>query len=193
MTYTIQELRDKNLIIMECRSGSHAYGTSTPESDVDIRGVFVQPLEDILKGGFVEQVSDEKNDVTFYELGRFVELLIGNNPNISELISIPEDCIIFKHPQFKKLEDLKPQILTKKVRWTFAGYAIDQIKKARGLNKKMNWEEDEMVRKTVLDFCYVLVGGKKILFENWLKKYNKINNTLLTQENFGLSNLEKAE
>jgi len=46
MTYTIKELRDKNLIIFETIAGSHAYGTATPESDRDIRGVFVQPLED---------------------------------------------------------------------------------------------------------------------------------------------------
>ena len=169
MNYTIQDLRDKNLIIFETIAGSHAYGTSTPESDVDIRGVFVQPLEDVLKYGFVEQVSDETNDVTFYELGRFIDLLIANNPNIIELLASPEDCIKFVHPLFEKLQNHKNKFLTKKVRWTFAGYAIDQIQKARGLNKKMNWEEQEMVRKTVLDFCYVLMDGKSKPVKEWLK------------------------
>lgn len=60
MTYTIKEIRDKKLIIFETVAGSHAYGTATPESDKDIRGVFVQPLEDVLKYGFTDQVSDEK-------------------------------------------------------------------------------------------------------------------------------------
>jgi predicted nucleotidyltransferase len=49
MTYTIEELRDKKLIIFETITGSHAYGTMLPESDKDVRGVFVQPLLDILK------------------------------------------------------------------------------------------------------------------------------------------------
>ena len=75
MTYTIQDLRDRNLILFESISGSHAYGTATPDSDTDIRGVFYQPLYDALKYGWVDQVSDEKNDVTFYELGRFMHLL----------------------------------------------------------------------------------------------------------------------
>ena len=188
MTYTIEELRSKGMIIMEARMGSHAYGTSTPESDVDIRGVFVQPLGDILKYGFVDQISDKTNDVTFYELGRFVDLVIGNNPNIIEMLAVPDDCLILRHPQFKRLENLKPQILTKKVRWTFAGYAIDQIQKARGYNKKMNWEATEMTRKTVLDFCYMLHGNGSMLFNDWMELTRPSRKT--TQKNYGLSAID---
>lgn len=169
MTYTIQELRDNKLIIFEAIMGSQAYGTNTPQSDTDIRGVFVQPLADALKYGYVEQVSDETNDTTFYELGRFIQLLIGNNPNILELLAAPEDCVIYRDDMFKLLENAKNAFLTKRVRWTFAGYAIDQIQKARGFNKKMNWEKEEMVRKTVLDFCYVLMDGKTKPVKEWLK------------------------
>ena len=39
----ISELRDRNLIVLECISGSKAYGLDTPESDTDIKGVFVLP------------------------------------------------------------------------------------------------------------------------------------------------------
>ena len=145
MTYTIQQLRDKNLIIFETVAGSHAYGTATPESDLDIRGVFVQPLEDALKYGFVEQVSDEKNDITFYELGRFMQLMSANNPNILELLAMPEDCVLHCDPMFRDLMDMRESFLTKRVKYTFAGYAIEQIRKARGYNKKMNWEEKEML------------------------------------------------
>lgn len=206
-SYTIQELRDRNLIIFEAVSGSNAYGTNTPESDTDIRGVFVQPLQDILQYGFVEQVSDEKNDITFYELGRFTDLLIGNNPNILELIAMPEDCIIYKDPYFEmfKIENF----LTKRVRWTFAGYAEEQIKKARGYNKKINWEENQMVRKTVLDFCYVLdysqglKNGGLIPFNDWLPKGYEIHSNItgqnthenlnVTQKDFGLSSVDHAK
>jgi len=189
MTYTIQELREKNLIIFETVAGSHAYGTSTPESDRDIRGVFVQPLSDALKYGFVEQVSDETNDVTFYELGRFVDLVIGNNPNILEMLAMPKDCEIYCHPVFKMLINNVDKFLTKRVRWTFAGYAIDQIKKARGYNKKMNWEEEEMVRKTVLDFCYVIIKGRSKAFKEWLATPDWDG---YTQEDFGLALVDHA-
>lgn len=194
MTYTIQELRDKNLIIFESISGSHAYGTSTPESDTDIRGVFVQPLSDVLKYGFVDQVSDEKNDVTFYELGRFMHLLAGNNPNIIELLAVPDDCVIYKHPLWIVLEYNKTDFLSKKVRWTFAGYAIDQIEKARGYNKKMNWEESQMTRKTVLDFCYVLKDAGSMPVKRWLEteapKKLWLKTREYSQKNFGLSAID---
>jgi hypothetical protein len=191
MTYTIEELRDKNLIIFETITGSHAYGTMTPESDKDIRGVFVQPLFDILKHGFVDQVSDQKNDIIFYELGRFIKLLIDNNPNILELLNSPEDCVIYRDPIFKSLELSKDKFLTKRVRFTFAGYAIDQIQKARGYNKKMNWEEAEMKRKTVLDFCYILVGNGSMPFKIWLSK-TMAGQFGETQENFGLAAIDHA-
>ncbi|MEO1033847.1 MAG: hypothetical protein AAFX55_20870 [Bacteroidota bacterium] len=56
---------------------------------------------------------------------------------------------------------------------TFANYAFTQIKKARGLNKKIvNPMEKE--RRSVEDFCLVLVGKKSMplkqfLYENGLK------------------------
>jgi len=178
---------------MESVAGSNAYGTNTPESDRDIRGVFIQPLNDILKYGFVEQVSDEKNDVTFYELGRFMHLIAGNNPNILELLAAPEDCIIYKDPLFEMIEKCKEDFLSKKVRWTFAGYAIEQIRKARGYNKKMNWEEKEMTRKTVLDFCYILEKGGSIPFKKFLEEINIHYPGGFTQKDFGLAAIDHAQ
>lgn len=43
---TINDLRTKGLIILECISGSKAYGLDTPTSDTDIKGVFILPKED---------------------------------------------------------------------------------------------------------------------------------------------------
>lgn len=152
---TIQDLRDRNLILFECISGSRAYGTDLPTSDTDIRGVFVLPQADLYGLTYVEQVNDSKNDVIFYELRRFVELLSKNNPNILELLCAPIDCVLQKHPLF---DQLKPtDFLSKLCKDTFAGYAVSQIKKARGLNKKiLNPLPRE--RKSLLNFCYVLDG-----------------------------------
>jgi uncharacterized protein len=197
MNYTIDQLREKHLIVFEAISGSHAYGTSTPDSDKDIRGVFIQPLQDVLKYGFVEQVADEKNDIIFYEVGRFVHLLIQSNPNILELLNVPDDCLIYCHSEFKRLFiDNKHFFITKKVRNTFAGYAINQIQKARGYNKKMNWEEQEMKRKTVLDFCYVLdlETAKSVVFNEWLEGFRKeiYKGEDLSYKNFGLSSIDHS-
>jgi len=94
----IKDLKDQNLIILECISGSKAYGLDTPQSDTDIRGVFILPQERIYGLNYVEQVADKKNDIVYYELGRFIHLLVKNNPNILELLATPEDKILTKHP-----------------------------------------------------------------------------------------------
>lgn len=177
---TIQDLRDNNLILLECISGSRAYGLELPTSDTDIKGVFILPKERFYGLEYISQVNDENNDVVFYELKKFFELLSKNNPNILELLNTPKDKIIFEHPLFKSIE---PSLfLSKKCKDSFAGYAMTQIKKARGLNKKIiNPIEKE--KKTILNFCYVLDGQGSVPFLNWLEKRN------LKQELCGLVNI----
>lgn len=158
---TIEYLRENGLIIFEATSGSHAYGTNNENSDVDIRGVFVAPQEMMYGLGYVDQVGDKTNDVVFYELGRFLKLLYDNNPNILELLNVPEDCIIYKSPLFDIILEHKDEFITKKCGMSFGGYAASQIKKAQGLNKKQNWEKDKVTRKNPFDFCYVLGYKRK--------------------------------
>lgn len=201
MSYTIKDLKEKNLIIFEAVMGSHAYGTNLPESDTDIRGIFIQPVDDILGFKKIDQVADETNDIIYYEIGRFLDLLRSNNPNILELLNVPGDCINVCHPIMNLIFEKKNKFITKKCRWSFGGYAVEQIKKARGLNKKMNWEENEMVRKSVLDFCYILKDGGSVAFKKWLKSpealdyrdYSKLTGgkrVYYKQEDFGLAAID---
>ena len=165
---TIKELKEKGLILFETVSGSRAYGTSLPTSDTDIRGVFIMPEDQVLGKGYVEQVSDNKNDIIYYEVGRFLDLLNTNNPNILELLNAPEDCIQYKHPLFDKILEHKDKFITKMCRNSFGGYAVQQIKKARGLNKKIV-NPIEVKRKNPIDFCYVIDGHNSQSLTDWLK------------------------
>jgi len=191
--YTIQYLKDEDLIIFEAIMGSHAYGTSLPTSDTDLRGVFVQPLEDILKHGYVEQVADDLNDIVYYELSRFLALVRTNNPTVLELLFAPEDCVQHDSTEWGSISYHASKFLTKTCRYSFAGYAIDQIKKAKGYNKKMNWEESQMTRKNVLDFCYVLQEGGSITLNEYFNRYYQ-SGTLDTidQRDFGLAKVDHA-
>ena len=147
--------------------GSHAYGTNIPTSDTDYSGVFVQNLDSILGISYVDQINDDKNDIVIYELRRFLELLAKNNPTVLELLNTPEDCVIYKHPLFDKILENKDNLLTKICANSFGGYAKEQISKAKGQNKKQNWEKDKVTRKDVLDFCYVIEGEKSIPWKVW--------------------------
>lgn len=162
---TIQDLKDNNLILLECLSGSRAYGLATPSSDTDIKGVFLLPKADFYAGNYIPQVSNASNDIVYYELGRFMELLAVNNPNILELLNTPKAAIRYKHPY---LEAIDPSIvLSKQCQQSFGKFALSQIKKARGLKKKIvNPMEKE--RKSVLAFCYVNYDHGSINIERFL-------------------------
>ncbi len=179
-------IKNHNLIIFDAVSGSHAYGTATPSSDLDIRGVFILPKEEVFGLGYIEQVNDQKNDIVYYEVRRFLELVASNNPNILELLNTPEDCIRYKHPVFDLILENREKFITKQCRNSFAGYARQQINKAEGMNKMQNWESKRVTRKTPLDFCYVIDGYKTRALKTVLREKG------WKQENCGLSAINHA-
>ena len=163
---TYDYLVENGLILFETIVGSQAYGTQTPTSDEDHKFVYILPMENILGTGYVEQLNVTK-DITGWEIKRFLELMGSNNPTVLELLNSPEDCIVHKHPLFDLILEHKEDFITKICKDSFGGYARQQIKKAKGLNKKQNWEKDKVVRKDLLDFCYVLNGEKSIPWRTW--------------------------
>ncbi len=113
-------------------AGSHLYGTATDNSDVDERGVFLAPERYWL--GFldrVEQVEDKKQDKVFYELRKFLKLTLDCNPNMVELLFVPEDRWLHSTPEWRHLLENRDAFLSKKARYTFSGYAHSQLKRLR--------------------------------------------------------------
>jgi hypothetical protein len=74
----------------------------------------------------------------------------SNNPTVLELLNTPEECILYKHPVFDMILNDRDNFLSKKCANSFGGYARQQIGKAKGQNKKQNWEKDKVTRKDVL-------------------------------------------
>lgn len=177
---TIEQIKNNGWLIFETIVGSKAYGLDTVTSDTDIRGVFVLPKDMFYSLEYVPQVSNETNDIVYYELKRFIELLSKNNPNIMELLNVPEQCVLYRHEIMAKVK--QEDFLSKLCEQSFANYAYTQIKKAYGLEKKIvNPVEEE--RKSVLDFCYVYVEGQAIALVRFLgDNYYK-------QEEMGLASL----
>jgi hypothetical protein len=162
--------------------GSHSYGTNVEGSDIDYKGVYIQTPRDILYEGYQPQIEIGK-DETYYELGRFLALCDTANPTVLELLYTPEDCVVYKHPLFDLVLEERQKFLTKKCRLSFGGYAIEQIRKARGLNKKMNWEKEKIERKDILDFCFVHEGCGSTPVKEFLEVRG------IQQEDVGLSRL----
>lgn len=153
---TLDELRValRNRMIFECISGSHAYGTNRPGSDRDIRGIYVQPPASLVSMAEIPvQVQDERNDVVFYSLRRFLELALNANPNIIELLYTPDDCILSQRPCFEILRDRRHGFLSKRAYDSHVRYAQAQIRKARGQNKWVNNPQPVEPPKAQ-DFCW---------------------------------------
>ena len=163
---THEFLVENGLILFETIVGSQAYGTQTPTSDIDKKFVYILPQDYILGTGYVEQINVNK-DYVGWEIRRFLELMGSNNPTVLELLNSPEDCIVSKHPLFDMIIEHKDDFITKICKDSFGGYARQQIKKAKGLDKKQNWEKDKVTRKDVLDFVYVIEGQKSIPWKVW--------------------------
>jgi len=122
----------QNNTIHQIIAGSHLYGTSRPDSDVDIRGVCLAPKETLIGLSNFEQFQKDEPDLVIYELRRFCHLALNANPNILDILFAPEEVwqvfdsrwmIIYKHRQ---------AFLSQKVRHTFSGYAISQLKRICG-------------------------------------------------------------
>ena len=181
---TIDDVRNMNLVAYEYVRGSMLYGTNVEGSDEDHGGVYIAPIDNVLgfDSYYDAQVSDEKHDNTYYEIKRWLELLCQSNPNALESLFVPENKIIGDiHPAIKLIRDNANLFLTKQCFKSFYGYASEQIKRARGLNKKMVNPVHE--KKGVLDFCYVPHCQGSICITDWLKRYG------LKQEYCGLVNI----
>lgn len=117
-------------------SGSHAYGTARPDSDRDVRGVFVAPLEQAFRlysgeGEMgVQEVRAPEGDEVLYELRKFMKLATDCNPNILEAFWI-ERGIEVETPPWRKLRAHRHLFLSRKARHTFTGYAFAQLKRLR--------------------------------------------------------------
>jgi hypothetical protein len=173
--------RQKELILLDCISGSTAYNLNVPGSDVDKKGIFIMPQKQLYGFEHQEQIANNSNDEVYFEIARFLELLVKNNPNILELLSTPKQYVLFRHPL---IDLIKPEdFLSKLCLDTFAGYAQTQIKKARGLNKKIN-KPHNAEHKSIMDFCFVIYKNGSVPLNEWLKERG------FKQEECGLVNLD---
>ena len=83
---------------------------------------------------------------------------------------MPEDMITFRSGLWDRYfpQDTVEKFITTKLKHTYTGYAFSQIKKAKGLKKKINFDKNKVVRKDVLDFSYVMLEREESVgFKKW--------------------------
>jgi predicted nucleotidyltransferase len=120
--------------VLLVRHGSHAYGTSTPTSDEDFKGVAIPPKEYFF--GSVKRFEQAElkapdPDAVIYDIRKFFNLAADCNPNIIEVLHTdPSDHFIVT-PLGREILDHKDAFLSKKIKHTFLGYSVAQLKRIK--------------------------------------------------------------
>ena len=155
---TIEEARERGLIAYKYKRGSHSQNLNGPDSDEDFGGVYFAPYDLILGlgDGYEEEISDEKHDETYWEFGKWMSLIAKGNPSALESLFVPKEMILRMDREIRSVMKHRDEFISKEVVKALAGYAFNQIKKARGLGKKIVNPVTE--RKDVLDFCHTFKG-----------------------------------
>jgi len=127
-------------LIVSHMSGSHAYGMNTPTSDVDVRGIFCAPRKCICTpfNNINEQTIPSMEDAKVYEVSRFIQMYTDANPNILETLWVDEEDILTGSEAYTLLRNHRQQLLSKKVAFTYSGYALSQLKRVKGHKKWIN-------------------------------------------------------
>jgi len=115
-------------VIYRCVVGSHAYGLAEPESDRDVRGIFLPPAElHWSLRGVPEQLENKKTDECYWELAKFLRLALKANPNILECLYTP--LVETVTPLAQELLDMREAFLSRLVYQTYNGYVMAQFRR----------------------------------------------------------------
>lgn len=128
--------RLENTILLTL-GGSHAYGMSTPTSDLDIRGIALNSRSDILLGTDFEQVDNKSTDTTIYSFNKMIELLSKSNPNTIEQLGCLPEHYLYLSGVGKELLDNRKMFLSKVCIYSFAGYATAQLRRLENKSARL--------------------------------------------------------
>ena len=159
----LQDLKNRNLIhppdwlISNCQyltaMGSVAYGTETDSSDKDFYGWTIPSKQLVFPylDGEIPGFGKQKNrfeqyqqhhikynhidyDVTIYNIVKYFDLLMANNPNILDSIFVPQNCIVHITRIGQIVRENRKIFLHKGCWFKLKGYAFSQLHKAKGKN-----------------------------------------------------------
>lgn len=157
--------------LLRTLKGSRVYGTEVATSDHDYFSLFKYPVDTYLGLDFNKQINTSDDDVSM-EIGRYLQLLIKGSPVQIETLFTPYKYFVAKNPILDVLFDNKSMFLTKKLKNSYTGFIHSQLSKAKNITKRLDWEQNEVERKDVLDFATILgKNGKTKRFKELMNDY----------------------
>ena len=130
--------------IIEILFGSHLYGTNTPESDLDYKGIYLPTAKEIVLGNYKKTVAKsrpkadcERNtkddiDLEIFSLDRYLELLMEGQTVALDMLFAPAHNIVnitdVGSEIMYQIDTNREKLLTRNVN-AFVGYARQQAAK----------------------------------------------------------------
>ncbi len=126
-------------IIVKMIFGAHLYGTATPDSDLDYKGIFLPTKEELLLGRVPkshnystgrEESRNTKNDIDIelYSFHYFIKLACDGQTVAMDMLHAPENMILQKSNIWAAIVKNKQKFYTKNLR-SFIDYARRQAGK----------------------------------------------------------------
>jgi hypothetical protein len=126
-------------LIVKMVFGSYLYGTNTPLSDKDFKGVFMPTKEDILLGSIPRSMHEntkqhsgkntpEDIDVEYYSLHHFISLACAGETAALDMLHAPPNMLLYSSPIWDEIIANRSRFYTKNIR-AFVGYARRQASK----------------------------------------------------------------
>lgn len=125
-------MQDRTVLLV--RHGSHAYGTNTATSDEDFKGIAIPPKNYFLGTMHRFEQAELKApdpDAVIYDIRKFFNLAADCNPNIIEVLHTDPSDHFLVDPIGEIILEHKDAFLSKKIKHTFLGYSIAQLKRIK--------------------------------------------------------------
>lgn len=122
-------------LICEIIAGSRLYGLETPESDNDIRGVFLNTSINLILGlDKIETIiKKESEDILYFELKHFLSRLRKTNTQMIELLFADEENFTIINPEFLKIKENRLKLIDSETLFkSLMGYIESERRLATG-------------------------------------------------------------
>ena len=162
----------KNNLIFLTFGGSHAYGTATPTSDIDVRGCAFNRKSDLIGMSNFEQVVEEKTDTTVYSFNKLIKLLCDCNPNTIEMLGCKPEHYIIYSPVAQEMIDNTKLFLSKRAAISFGGYANQQLRRLQNALARDSYPQAEREHH--------IMGSVKSAMMSFEDRYSKMPEGSLT-------------
>jgi len=135
----MKEITESLNVVCLMKFGSHLYGTDTPESDTDYKGIFMPTKEQVLLGKvpksmrYDSNTSNERNskedvDAEMYSLHYFIELACKGETAALDMLHCDEKNLIQGSKVWADLVKFRSLFYTRNLK-AFVGYARKQAAK----------------------------------------------------------------